>query len=88
MHYDEELNSLQHTFNVFIILCLLWIPYLAFLVYWMSTDITFFSQLFLIIFIIPAFFQPVFWYLMLGCFLWVIIGMYRKKWEQMLDPKY
>ncbi|MGV3189856.1 hypothetical protein [Streptococcus sp. 11273D007BT] len=79
MNLEKELKRQQRHFVIFMILCLLWIPYFALLMYWMSVDITFVSQMLLIILVIPAIFQPLFWYMMLGCLLATVTVMYRDK---------
>lgn len=64
----------KHNYNS-VYLYLLWIPYIAFLLYWMSVDDTIISQLIMIVFVVPAFFQPLFYYFLLGLIMSAIISV-------------
>lgn len=78
MHTEEE-RMQERNGKIFIVLCLLWIPYIVFFMYWLSVDATLLSQMVLTALVLPAVFQPFFWYLMLGCFLAIFTRMYGDK---------
>lgn len=84
MSDEVYIKKLDCTSKIFFFLCFMWIPYIGFLLYWMTQDETLLAQLILMIFIIPAVFQPLFWYFMLGFFLWVFTGLYSDKLEVLL----
>lgn len=82
---DEAfLKKLKRISRIYNFLCLMWIPYIGFLLYWMTQDETLLAQLILMIFIIPAVFQPLFWYIMLGGGLWVFTGIYSDEYSILL----
>lgn len=81
------IKKLDRTAKIFFFLCFMWIPYIGFLLYWMTQDGTLLAQLIFMIFIIPAVYQPLFWYFVLGVFLWVFIGLYSDKLDVLLGNK-
>lgn len=87
MNDEASQKKLARTYRILCFLCLMWIPYFGFLLYWMTQDETLLAQLIFMIFIIPAVFQPLFWYFMLGIFLWVFIGLYSDKLDVLLGNK-
>ncbi|HFU4363468.1 TPA: hypothetical protein ACGO9G_001445 [Streptococcus suis] len=84
---EVYIKKLDRTAKIFFFLCFMWIPYTGFLLYWMTQDETLLGQLILMIFIIPAVYQPLFWYFVLGIFLWVFIGLYSDKLDVLLGNK-
>lgn len=81
---EASKKKLAKTYRIFCLLCLMWIPYFWFLLYWMTQDETLLAQLILMIFIIPAVYQPLFWYFVLGFFLWFFTGLYSDKLDVLL----
>lgn len=87
MNDEASQKKLARTYRMFCFLCLMWIPYFGFLLYWMTQDETLLTQLILMIFIIPAVYQPLFWYFVLGFFLWFFTGLYSDKLDVLLGNK-
>lgn len=61
--------QVKRDYHLYLFLCSLWIPYLAFFLYWMTKEDCL-IQLGLIAMILPAIFQPLFWYMVLGIVLY------------------
>ncbi|WP_367986225.1 hypothetical protein AB1F57_05255 [Streptococcus sp. ZY1909104] len=77
----EKGKAYERNVKIFYVLCFLWIPYIGFFIYWMIVDIDYnlLTQMILTALVLPAVFQPFFWYLMLGCFLAIFTRMYGDK---------
>ncbi|HFI0035420.1 TPA: hypothetical protein ACGO8I_002351 [Streptococcus suis] len=87
MSDEVYIKKLDCTAKIFFFLCFMWIPYIGFLLYWMTQDETLLAQLILMIFIIPAVHQPLFWYFVLGFFLCFFTGLYSDKLDVLLGNK-
>ncbi|NQN52952.1 hypothetical protein HPA15_00315 [Streptococcus suis] len=81
---EASKKKLAKTYRIFCLLCLMWIPYFWFLHYWITHDWTIPLQVFAMCFIVTAVFQPLFWYIMLGMFLWVFTGIYSDEYSILL----
>lgn len=77
----EKKKAHERNVKIFFVLCFLWIPYISFFIYWMIVDVDYslLTQMILTALVLPAVFQPFFWYMMLGCFLAVFTRLYADK---------
>ncbi|HEM5983991.1 TPA: hypothetical protein ACGORW_001264 [Streptococcus suis] len=80
MNLEKE-KTYERNVKIFFVLCFLWIPYIGFFIYWIIVDVDYslLTQMILTALVLPAFFQPFFWYMMLGCILASLTWMYADK---------
>lgn len=67
----KKLEEAQRTYRLAVMLCGVWLVYLGFLGYWLL-QLEGLEQVLLIVLVLPAVFQPLFWYLVLGLFLYAV----------------